>query len=118
MRALCALASYVPARLRAFFLINRRLTRLCLVLLQIPLCLSALCSTTHAKMQIFNFRRKAPFLGKFAPKNQNCQSKLKFGTQTNSNMQNSMMVFFFSIFDRKYIFWANLVQKIEIASLN
>ena len=38
------------------------------------------------------------FLDKFDPKNQNCQFKLKFGTQTNSNMQNSMVVFIFLCF--------------------
>ena len=32
-----------------------------------------------------------PFLGKFGPKNQNCQFKLKFGTKTNSNEQNSFV---------------------------
>ena len=36
------------------------------------------------------FRLEIPFLGKFVPKNQNFQFKLKFGTQTNSNMENSM----------------------------
>ena len=49
-------------------------------------------------------------------KNQNGKFKLKFGTQTNLNMQNSMMMFNFSVFDWKYTFWANLVQKIEIVS--
>ena len=52
-----------------------------------------------------------PFLGKFGQKTQNCQFKLKFGTQTNSNMQNSMVMFTFSLFDWKYLFWVNLVQK-------
>ena len=39
----------------------------------------------------------APF-GKFSPKSENCQFKLKFGTKTNSNMQNSIVVFTFSMF--------------------
>ena len=56
------------------------------------------------------------FLGKFGPKNQNYQLKLKFGTYTNSNMQNSMVMFTFSVFDRKYPYWANLVQKVKIIS--
>ena len=45
-----------------------------------------------------------PFLGKLGPKNQNCQFKLKFGTYTNSNMQNSMVVFTFSVLDQKQSF--------------
>ena len=43
-------------------------------------------------------------------------SKLKFGTHTNSNMQNSMEMFTFS--DQKHRFWVNLVQKIKIDSLS
>ena len=39
------------------------------------------------------FRPEILYLGKFGPWNQNCQFKLKFGTQHNSNMQNSMVVF-------------------------
>ena len=35
---------------------------------------------------------------------------LKFVAETNSNMQNSVLMFTFSIFDRKYPFWANLLQ--------
>ena len=50
------------------------------------------------------------------PKYQNCQFKLKFGTYANSNMQNSTVMFTFSVFDWKYPFWANLVQKIKIVS--
>ena len=59
-----------------------------------------------------------PFLGKFGPKSQNYQFMLKFGTYTNSNMQNSMVMFTFSAFDWKYPFWANLVQNVKIVSLN
>ena len=33
-------------------------------------------------------------------------------------MQNSMVIFVFTILARKYPFWENLVQKIEIASLS
>ena len=57
-----------------------------------------------------------PFLGKFSPKCQNYQLKLKFCTQTSSNMQNSMVVLTFSVFDRKYPLWENLVQNIKIVS--
>ena len=58
-------------------------------------------------MRIFSFRPETPFLGKFGPKNQNCQFKLKFGTQTSSNMQNLMVMFTLSVFDQKYSFWVN-----------
>ena len=58
------------------------------------------------------------FLGKFDPKNQNCQFILKFGTWTNSNMQNSMAMFNFSAFYWNYPFWANLVQLIKIVRLS
>ena len=51
------------------------------------------------------------FLSKIGPKNENCQLKLKFGYYTNSNMQNSIMVFTFYVLEQKYSFWANLVQK-------
>ena len=64
------------------------------------------------------FWPEIPFLGKFGPKNQNYQFKLKFGTYTNSNMQNSMVMFIFFVFDWKYPFWANLVQKVKIISLS
>ena len=57
-----------------------------------------------------------PFLGKFGPKHQNSHFKLKFGTYSNSSMQNSMVMFILSVFDWKYPFWANLVQKIKIIS--
>ena len=67
-------------------------------------------------MWVFSFRPEAPFLGKFDPKNENCWSKLKFGTQTNSNMQNSVVMF--SVFYQKYPFWINLLKKIKIVSLS
>ena len=47
---------------------------------------------------------KIPFLSKFGPKNQKCHFKLKFGTKTNLNMQNSMVAFTFSISDGKTLF--------------
>ena len=67
---------------------------------------------------LFGFWVEIPFLGKFGPKNQNCHFKLKFGTNTNSNIQNSMLMFIFLVFDWKYRFWANLVQKIKIVILS
>ena len=42
---------------------------------------------------LFFFRMEIPFLGKFGPKTQNYQFRLKLDTQTNSNMQNSMVMF-------------------------
>ena len=64
------------------------------------------------------FDRKYPSWANLFKKNQNCEFKLKFGSKINSNMQNSMVVFTFSILDGKNFFWANLVQKIKIVSLN
>ena len=68
-------------------------------------------------MRFFRFWSEVPFLGKFGPKNQNCHFKLKFGSQTNSNMQDSVVLFTFSVLDWKHPFWANLVQKIKIVIL-
>ena len=50
-------------------------------------------------------------MGKSDPESQNCQFKLKFGTKTNLNMQNSMVVFTFAVLQWKYRFWTNLVSK-------
>ena len=36
-------------------------------------------SKDHRRTRFFRFRLEAPFLGKFGPKNQNCQFKLKLG---------------------------------------
>ena len=65
-------------------------------------------------VHFFCFRPEKPFWGKTGQKNQNCQVKMKFGTKTNLNMQNSMAMFTFSVFDHKYLSWANLVQKFKI----
>ena len=69
---------------------------------------------------LFCFRLEIPFLGKSGPKNQNYQLKLKFGTYTNWNIQSSTVMstvmFTFSVFDQKYPFWADLVQKVKIIS--
>ena len=66
----------------------------------------------------FSFSLEIPFLGKVGPNNWNCHFKLKFGTYNNSNIQNSVMLFTFFVFDWKYLCWANLVQKIKILSLS
>ena len=68
-------------------------------------------------VHFFCFWSGIPFLGKFGPKTQNYQFKLKFGTYTNSTMQNSMMLFTFFVFEQKYSFSANLVQKVKIIIL-
>ena len=60
------------------------------------------------------FWLEIPCLGKFCAKNQNCQFKLIFSTQINSNMKNSMMTLIFSVFDKMYPFSRNLFQKIKI----
>ena len=56
------------------------------------------------------------FWGKFDPKSQDYQFKLKFGTKTNSNMQNATVRVIFSVFACGYDFWANLVQNVKIVS--
>ena len=76
--------------------------------IKIPLCLSPPvrksleCNhgCTH-KYDTSVFDPKYIYMGKFCPKYQNRQFKLKFSTYTNSNIQNSMVVFTFSIFDWK-----------------
>ena len=55
------------------------------------------------------FFNDTPFYDNLFQKNQNCQFILKFGTWTNSNMQNSMAMFNFFVFYWNYYFWANLV---------
>ena len=72
----------------------------------------------NGDVQVFCLWLEIPFLGKLGPKNQNCQFKLKFSIWTNSNMQNWMVVFTFSILDLNQPFWTNLVQKINIVSLS
>ena len=62
--------------------------------------------------------QKHPFWANLVKKNQNCQFKLKFGIETNSNVQHSIVVFTFFVLDRKPPFWANLVQKIKIVRLS
>ena len=67
---------------------------------------------------LLSVRRDTPFLGKFGAKNRNCQFQLKLCTKTNSNMQNSVVLFTFSFLVRKHPLWANLVQKIKIVCLS
>ena len=56
-----------------------------------------------------------PFCTNMVQKIKNCLFKPKFGTYTNSNMKNIMVMFIFSVFDRKYPFLGILFQKIKIA---
>ena len=68
-------------------------------------------------VNFLRFRPQIPFLGKFCPKNQNYQFTLKSGNWTNSNMENSMVMFIFFAFHWNYPFCANLFQIIKIARL-
>ena len=71
-----------------------------------------------AHVHFFHFRLELHFLHKFGPKNQKCLLKVKFDSYTNSNMQNSVVVFTFSALDLKYLFCTNVVQKIKIVNLS
>ena len=64
----------------------------------------------------FLFLSGNTLFGQTWSKNQNYQFKLKFVTYTNSNMQNSMVMFTFFCFDQKYPFWAKMVQKVRMIS--
>ena len=64
----------------------------------------------------FCFWVEIPFWGKLGPKHQNSHFKLKFGSDSNSSIQNSKVMLIPSVFDWKYLFWANLVQKVKIVS--
>ena len=66
---------------------------------------------------LFLFLTGNPFLDKLAPKIQNCQFNLTFAGWCNLNLQNSVAVFASFVLDRKHPFWANLVQKVIIATL-
>ena len=48
---------------------------------------------------------------------QKCNSTWKYSTLPDSNMQNSMMLFTFFVFDWKWSFQANLVQNVKMVSL-
>ena len=69
-------------------------------------------------VHFIRYRLEIPFCTNLFQKNQNCQFTLKFGIYSNSNMQNSVVVFTFSVLDQKYHFGATLVQKIKIVSLS
>ena len=48
---------------------------------------------------------------KFGPINRSCQFKLKIGTQTNSNMKNSIMIFIFLCFRPEVYFFLEICSK-------
>ena len=75
------------------------------------------CNKQNSIAHFFCFPLEIPFLSKFDPKNKDCQFNLKFGTCTNSSMENSMLMFTFFVFKQKYPFWANLIAKFKIDCL-
>ena len=54
-------------------------------------------------VHFFCFRSEKPFLGKSGQKNQTRKFQRKFGTKTNLNMWNSIVMFTFLVFERKYL---------------
>ena len=60
------------------------------------------------------FWARSTFFGKFGPKNRNCQIKIEFGTQTDSNIKNSVVMLIFSVFDWKYPFLGKINFKKSI----
>ena len=72
----------------------------------------------NGDFHVFCFWPAILLLDEFGPKIQNCLFKLKFGTQINYKLQNSMVILAFFVFHRKYSFWENLVQKIKIINLS
>ena len=70
-------------------------------------------------VQFFCFRLEILIFHKFGPKKQIFHFKLKFGTKTNLNIQNSTLILVFSsILDRKFLFLKYLLQKTKIISLS
>ena len=67
---------------------------------------------------LFMFSTGNTFFVQIWSKKSNFQFKLRFDTKSNLNMQNSMMMFTFSVFDLKYLFGANLFHKIKIVRLS
>ena len=61
------------------------------------------------------FQLEISFLGKFGPKSQNCQFKLKIGTRTNADMQNSLVMFPFSVLDWKYFAGQIWSEKLKLS---
>ena len=71
----------------------------------------------HKSMMVstfFSFRQKILFSENFGPDYQNCQLKLKFGTWTNLNVQNSSVIFIFSFQEQTHLFWQGLSKKAKL----
>ena len=66
-------------------------------------------------MFTFFFLSENTFMGKFGSKNQNCMFELKFDTLTSLNMQNSVVVFTFSVLDQKNPFFANIFKIVSLS---
>ena len=66
----------------------------------------------------FLFFTANTLFGQIWHQNSKMPVKLKPGTKTDSNMQNSMAMFTFSALDRKYPIWANLTQKVKIVKFS
>ena len=62
---------------------------------------------------LFLFLTGNKFSGEIWSENENCQFELKIGTQTTSNMKNSIVMFIFHVFDWKYHFFGNLFPNIN-----
>ena len=54
-------------------------------------------------------------MGNISPKNQNCQFKLKFGTSTNSNKQDSTVMFTFFVLTENTHFGQIWFIKLELS---
>ena len=63
---------------------------------------------------LFLFSTGNILFGQIWSKKSKVSAQVEFGTWTNSNTQNSMVVFTFSVLDWKYFFWLNLNQDIKI----
>ena len=67
-------------------------------------------------LTLCDFDHRILFVDPIGTTIQNCQFKLEIDTYINLNIQNSMTMSTFSVFDHKYFFLINLVQKIKNVS--
>ena len=72
----------------------------------------------HSHLRIFHVAQWCHRWSTLSRLVQKCHGTQKYSTQPNSNVQNSVMLLAFFVFDWKYPFWANLVQKVKIISLS
>ena len=94
----------IPRWIR-FSMLYRLVYNICSHFIELILAWSAYKYAEFNDIHFFRFWLRLLLLGKSGPKDQNCQFKLKYGTHTNSNMQNSMVVFTFSFLYWKHPFW-------------